>query len=204
MMEWKTISSIPGLEMNLDGEIRRTNNHKIVPQRNGKIGTRVNGKGYSRGVNSLLRETFPYWWIRELDDDEECKEISDFPDYFITTKGRIYSNRGNKPGWLEPTPSPHPSCDYYYQVCLYYPGETKKFITKRIHTLVGRTFLPWKPPLLILHNEETLPYPEINFLSNLHLGDYKDNINESYEKGRRVPPYYITGRKRCGETGRWV
>ena len=66
-MEWKTISSIPGLEMNLDGEIRRTNNHKIVPQRNGKIGTRVNGKGYSRGVNSLLRETFPYWWIRELD-----------------------------------------------------------------------------------------------------------------------------------------
>jgi len=28
----------------------------------------------------------------QFEDDEECKELKDYPGYFITTKGRVWSS----------------------------------------------------------------------------------------------------------------
>lgn len=142
------------------------------------------GLGYSggkhrwgRSVSSLMEEVFPYWWIRTLEEGEEVKPVKGFKGYFITNKSRLYSTHTHQ--WMKPKHKP----PYYYQVYLFDTSYTK--IHTYIHTLVGRHFLPeWEEGLFVLHREETLPYPEINFPDNLWIGDSGDNNRDRCLKGR--------------------
>jgi hypothetical protein len=105
---------------------------------------------------------------------EECKEFR--PGYFITTKGRCYNAKkqkfmvfrlDTKRGWGEN--------DYYYRNWIGYA-----------HTLVGRSFLEdYEPGKFILHKDETLPYPQINYVENLWVGTNSDNMKDMWDKQRR-------------------
>ena len=74
-----------------------------------------------------------YDFIHQLEDDEECKELKDYPGYFITTKGRVWSSIKGKGRWLS-----------QYKQGKYYWGAQiggKSGGNKLIHQLVGRNFL---------------------------------------------------------------
>jgi len=185
VMEWKTISSLEGrYEINLLGEVRRTKDKKPMKLNSQGCYNSSWGLGYDggkhrwgRSKNSLLDECFPFWWIRDLEDGEEVKPIRGFPGYYITNRGKLYSTK-NHHCWLEGKPKP----PYYYITHLYRDGKKTK---QHIHTLVGRHFLPdWKEGLFILHREETLSYPEINFPENLWVGTQRDNVMDGVMKGR--------------------
>jgi hypothetical protein len=124
-----------------------------------------------------------YEFIKYLEDNEEAKPIINFPGYFITNKGRVWSNRGkgNRSKWLTPTKSKR----YYWCVTLYDINNKRKGL--KIHTLVGRHFLnEYKSGLFILHKNENLNYPEINYLKNLWVGTNRDNIIDMYSKNRYI------------------
>lgn len=133
-----------------------------------------NIKLYQFYPSTIQRKFFPYDWIELLYVNEEAKQIKDYPGYYITTKGRIWSmkqykfitpNKVNKQGNLS---------SYHYKVVLGLGNNTP-----RLHTLVGRNFLPdYQEGLHILHKEETLPYPEINYVENLYVGTHRDNMRD--------------------------
>ena len=143
----------------------------------------VPGRGNLR-PSFLLKETWKWEWIKELHDDEEVRRIRGFPSYFITTHGRVWSEKSYS--WLEGTPG----FGYYVMVQLWKEG---KSCYTSLSTLVGRNFLDWEEGLFVLHKEETLPHPEINFLENLWLGTLGDNNTDRHQKGRT--------RGFCGEEG---
>ena len=129
-----------------------------------------------------------YNFIHQLDDDEECKELKECPGYFITTKGRVWSSVKGKGRWLS-----------YYKQGKYYWGVMiggKERGNKIIHQLVGRNFLKeYKSGMQILHKNENLNYPDINFLDNLYVGTQKDNIIDKNIKNRgrhRGKPHLTT------------
>ncbi len=186
MNTWKTIPSLEDrYEINLKGEVRITKNKKPLNLNKKGYYNSSWGLGYTggkyrwgRSINSLLNEVFPFWWIRELDDDEEVKPIKGFPGYYITNKGRVYSLH-TKCGWMYG----NRENSYHYSIYLY--RDNKKKHKQYIHTLVGRNFLTeYKEGLFILHKDETLPYPEINFPTNLWVGDSGDNNRDRCKKGR--------------------
>jgi len=39
--------------------------------------------------------------------------------------------------------------------------------------------------MFILHKDETLPYPQINYIDNLYVGTNGDNMKDMWEKQRR-------------------
>jgi hypothetical protein len=56
---------------------------------------------------------------------------------------------------------------------------------KLVYQLVGRNFLnDYKNGMQILHKNENLNYPNINFLDNLYVGTQKDNIIDKNIKNR--------------------
>ncbi len=121
----------------------------------------------------LMRDYFPYEWIKYLDEGEEVKPISKYN--YVTNKGRVWSSWWWK--WNKPYLSKNPP-GYYWRI-----NYTKKSID--IHTLVGRNFLPeYREGLLILHRDETLSYPEICSVENLWVGTYTDNNRDAVKKQR--------------------
>lgn len=70
---------------------------------------------------------------------------------------------------------------YYSRVTLFFGG--RKF-DKRVHRLVGETFLNCPQDLCVLHKDETLPPNEINNLTNLWIGDRIDNHKDRDKKQR--------------------
>ena len=145
-------------------------------------------RGYEETYIQIMVRYFPYEWIKHLDDGEEAKPLKNFPNYFITTKGRIWSNVW----WmfLKPSLVKNTTCDYYWNVKI-------DGTTQRVSTLVGKNFLPWKEGLYVLHKEETLSYPEINYLNNLWIGTPKDNSidRERKRRGRWNKKKYDTIKK---------
>ena len=114
-----------------------------------------------------------YNFLQELENDEECKELKDYPEYFITTKGRVWSSIKGKGRWL----SQYKQGKYYWGVMI---GGNKL-----VYQLVGRNFLnDYKNGMQILHKNENLNYPNINFLDNLYVGTQKDNIIDKNIKNR--------------------
>ena len=114
---------------------------------------------------------------------EQLTPIPDWPGYSITPCGKVWSHKSNK--WL--TAFPHTGHAYYYMVKLYRPtggprGTGRQ--NRHIHTLVGRTYLPYIPGAYICHRDETLPFPDINHVSNLFIGSFKDNSEDAITKGR--------------------
>jgi hypothetical protein len=187
-MKTETWRGVPSLEFHYEvcletSEVRHTKRKKVLtPNPSGVVygcwglGKEGEKHRWGRSVKSLLSECFPFWWIRELNDGEECKSVDGFPGYYITTWGRVYSDRTN--GFLKLQPEP----PYYYCYNLY-KGETRHKTYG--HTLVGRNFLPdWEPGLSVLHRDETLPFPEINHPENLWVGTCGENNTDRHQKGR--------------------
>ena len=148
----------------------------------------MTGKLTGGGCNSLhfyykyycrlqSRTMSKYHFIHQLEDDEDCKELKDYPGYFITTKGRVWSSIKGKGRWL----SQYKQGQYYWGVMI----GGRNGGNKLIHQLVGRNFLKeYKNGMHILHKDEILDYPYINFLNNLYIGTQKDNIIDKNIKNR--------------------
>jgi len=120
----------------------------------------------------------------DLQEGEVALPIEGFPEYFITNRGRVWSNMSNR--WLTPSPWRR----YYYGIIMRKEGKT---YARNIHRLVGTHFLPeYKEGLWILHKDETLPYPDIHFVENLWVGTSQQNVIDRDRKGRG-----LKGRKRA-------
>lgn len=120
---------------------------------------------------------------------ELWKPISGFPLYEVSTLGKV---RSIKTGKLL---SSRTSTLYYSAVTLRLNGRPKQ---RWVHTLVGRNFLEgYEDGLFILHKDETLPNPEINYLDNLFLGTKQDNNRDAIKKGRHKP--HFSTRDNSGE-----
>jgi len=138
--------------------------------------------------------------VMDLQEGEVAVPIEEFPEYFITNRGRVWSTRSNS--WLK---SSHQT-GYYYRVKLRKEGEA---YTRHIHRLVGLHFLPVVnvKGMFICHKDETLPLPEINFVENLWVGNQKENQIDREEKGRgnrgrKRGPHTEETRKKIGDAGR--
>ena len=125
-----------------------------------------------------------YNFLHQLEEDEECKELKDYPGYFVTTKGRVWSNIKGKGRWL----SQYKQGDYYWGVMV----GGRNGGNKLIHQLVGRNFLKdYKVGMHILHKNELLNYPNVNFLDNLYVGGEFTNANSN--PARNIAKWNPTG-----------
>ena len=103
--------------------------------------------------------------------------------YYITSYGRLYSTTIHRFVTKK-------NYNSYYNTFFLRHEKTVKQI--RIHTVVGRAFLPdYKSGLLICHKDETLPMDKIDNVNNLFVGTASDNAIDAVRKGRVIPP------KRC-------
>ena len=136
------------------------------------------GKKRSRGVSRLMRENWRYDWINELEDGEEAKPVVGHPGFFITNRGRLWSDWRWR--WSSPWRCKNPP-GYYWSVSV---GSRPNITNINLHTLVGRHFLDWEEGLLVLHDKENLSFPEINWVENLWVGTYEDNNRDAVTKGR--------------------
>jgi hypothetical protein len=124
----------------------------------------------------LMKDYFKFEFIKDLQDDEECKPIIDYDGYYITNKGRIFSMKSYS--WLKPRYKPN---TYYYEVNLY----NDKPHVWLVHQIVGKHFLEgWCKSLDVCHTDENLPENLINCVDNLWLGTRKQNIDDAIAKGR--------------------
>lgn len=194
MEDWKVITKYPNYEVSNLGNVRNSKTGQV------RKWSKTTGNGFTMSFNggtqkgggnltksSLMREYWKYEFIKDLDDDEECKELTLSPNYFITTKGRIFSlyeynwmktfnrrtsssNRGYYDG------------DYNQSVNLRINGKSS---SRNISRLVGMTFLPdFNPSLEVLHIDENLPDDKVNCLNNLKMGTHQENCQERFKKGR--------------------
>ena len=125
---------------------------------------------------------------------ERLTPIPDWPGYAITPSGQVWSFKRKK--WL----SIFPWKKYYYGVKLCHQGKSQNQL---VHTLVGRTFLPYIPGAMILHRDESLPAEEINHVSNLFIGNGRDNIKDAQAKGRLRAADNPKPRRQIGPRCRW-
>jgi hypothetical protein len=119
----------------------------------------------------LMKEHFPYEWIKELEDDEECKEHSTHKGYFITTQGRVFSLHSYK--W----------CKVGLVKNFPYPRITIHSAPKLIHILLAETFIPnpHNHPDVLHQNDVKTDYR----LSNLRWGNDVMNWEDALRNGRR-------------------
>lgn len=104
---------------------------------------------------------------------ENWKEIPGY-NYLISDHGRVYSlfrNHLLKPGLDK---------DGYFLVRLAKAGIGKSY---RLHNLEMKIFkgLPEDPKMVVMHLDDN---PQNNILTNLKYGTTKENISDSYNKGR--------------------
>ena len=104
---------------------------------------------------------------------EIWKRHPEFSDYEVSSYGRV--RKGLK------ILSQRKEQLYYTRVCLYVNGKRK---TKRVHRLVGETFLQCPSDLCVLHKDETLSPEKINAVSNLWIGTRRDNHIDRDRKQR--------------------
>ena len=100
--------------------------------------------------------------------------IKDFPNYYITDTGDVYSRSYRNTGRikkLKPSLTKHG----YLQVCLYYGDKSKRF---RIHQLVAETFLlnPENKPCINHINGQK----DDNRVENLEFCTYSENTTHFY------------------------
>ena len=113
--------------------------------------------------------------------------LPEYPGFFITTKGRVWIERRKR--WAAVSQE-----KTYHDKRRSNPPKNKRYYTRvnvgrtstRVHVLVGRYFLPeYQKGMFILHKDETLSYPEINYLENLWAGTNRDNMKDMWDKHRR-------------------
>ena len=104
-----------------------------------------------------------------------------FSHYEISNLGRVrntHTGKFKKPGYCSQSP-------YHRTINLCNKGKVKGFHLSR---LVGTHFLPFIPGGNILHLKEELPEDQVNTLSNLYIGTQSQNIQDSFDKGRKNLP----------------
>lgn len=177
--EWKVISGFGGrYSISNEGEAR--NNETLtclklsVDEKGRKHYCFTNNKNIRQiSLSTLMREYWEYEWIKELRDGEEAKRCVFDGRYFITSHGRVWSN-ARQIGWMKNTKRDK----YYYSVCI--AGKHRL-----VHRLVGRHFLQdFDEKLDVCHIDENLPEDEINRADNLFMGNPRDNMFDSFRKGR--------------------
>lgn len=180
MTDWKTIKSHPKFLISNEGAVCKASGDPVKPDVRGTrhyfyLGE-MSGQRYP--LSTLMKENWRYEWIKDLEDDEEAKEVIGFPGYFITNKARIYSEKTNQwllksePGRFKDKEIPHVVV-------------TLKGNQMSLSRLVGKHFLPdFDENLQVLHTNEKLPWPEVNYANNLHMGTQSTNIEECSKKGR--------------------
>ena len=184
IMEFKEIPSAPGYSISREGVVKGTRDNVLSEHTTYKTGgivtVRVNKKRKQRSVRSLLAETwFIDAWKDQLESDEQWKEVNGFPDYVITSKGRVWSKKTN--AWIHPWNRKN---TYYWMIDLCRNGSRT---TCNVHILVGRHFLDdYRDGLCILHIDENLSFPEINYVDNFRVGTHAQNMADKIQKGRRV------------------
>ena len=167
---WKPIKGLPPYEFSNLGRVRG-NRGLVKPAPNKSWLLVKDKKRVAVSYSKLMRELFPYEWIKELEEEEEAKPIKGYEGYFITNKARVFSIKSWS--WIK----------FSLNKSYYYLGGP---FGSYLHTLVGRHFLSdWKEGLFILHKEETLSYPEINFPENLWVGTHQDNRQDCWNKDRQ-------------------
>ena len=109
--------------------------------------------------------------------------VKGYPNYEVSNFGRVRTVKRNTflvPTKMPPTTGHSNPNKWRITLC----KEGKRYNTN-IHTLVGRAFLPgYKEGLLILHKNEDLSFPEINYADNLWVGTQSDNRKDCLVKGR--------------------
>lgn len=103
------------------------------------------------------------------------KAIEGWPDYYINTRGEVWSHRGLEPRKLKPAKNKQG----YLVVVLCDYGFRKQ---KLVHRLVAEAYLPNPNKLpLVCHRDDNPSNPK---LDNLFWGSHKDNCIDSINKGR--------------------
>lgn len=102
---------------------------------------------------------------------EHIKQIEDYPDYYVSDQGNVYSNKSGAMKKLKP----NKRWDGYAGVCLCNNGTQKQI---KIHRLVAKAFVP---------NPENKPCVnhkdgnrQNNCADNLEWATYKENIQYYY------------------------
>lgn len=117
-------------------------------------------------------------------------EISNFPDYLVSNRGKVYSKKRNK------LLTPRVNSRGYLAVALYTHGEkTRKQFT--IHKLVLEGFLGKGPVGLQCNHKDG--GKKHNFLNNLEYVTPKQNVDHAAKLGRRNQL-----RRRNKKTGRFL
>ena len=174
MEEWKPITGYENYEISNLGRVRNLKTDKLLKPFCQKDSDKITYSLYRKPValSTLMRENWRYEWIKELEDGEEATAMKNHPNHFITTHGRIFSLHQYR--FL----SIFNGSSYYWRVRL-------DDSVHDIHKLVGREFLPeYEEGLEICHTDEHLPFPQINYLSNLWAGTPQQNCEDRENKGR--------------------
>lgn len=108
---------------------------------------------------------------------EDAVVLEEFPEYSITPRGEIYNKRGK-------LLSPATDTKGYLHISLYKNGQR---YTRRVHLLVGKTFLPVPEELadcknlVIDHIDQDRTHCSVD---NLQWVSQSENIAKAYEQGR--------------------
>lgn len=142
--------------------------------------------------------------------NEEWKEASDFPGYYVSSCGRVVSTIKKKPRLLKIYNQEQKRGTYAY-VCI----KGKKGITKkRVHQLIASTFLP--KPKLATEVDHINGIGTDNRIENLRWCSHKENMNniitaEKIKKYRTFDPthpeLYVFANKHedeCKRVGRFL
>ena len=107
--------------------------------------------------------------------EEMWKQIEGFPDYDVSTLGRIRSWRTNK---TTPVIRKLENNGGYHYVSLMKPGEPKK-VGRKVHRLVAQAFIP-NPDNLpeVAHKDGN---PEHNTINDLRWSTHGDNMRDKVE-----------------------
>lgn len=185
--KWKPVKGFEDrYSISNKGRVKSTTTNKEVSVRNSAT-LFLNGERHNIRINRLMRENWEFEFISQLGKDEEAKRVKGYPNYFVTSKARVWSNIRQR--WLIPTQD---KGTYYHNTRLTHNGKTRAFT---LHQLVGQHFLEgWSNDRLVLHKKEELAYPEIHSVENLYLGDKKRNIIDCMEK-ERFPCCHFTAKQ---------
>ncbi len=169
---WKPFQGFPHLMVSNLGNVYHLDKKQLVTKKpNGNIQVWKDGKGKNYSYYKLLKIHFPWEWIKDLDDDEECKEHPTHKGYFFTTKGRCFSLHSYK------------FCKVGLVKGFPYPRVTIHSQPKLIHIMLLETFRdnPEGFPDVLHYNDVKDDYR----LENLYWGEDKKNWEDSIRNGRR-------------------
>ena len=113
------------------------------------------------------------WYISEYYADERWKRVRDFPEYWISNKGRLYSDRSDSFISGTPLKSGHVDISFTYRNTRFH---------RYLHRLVAEAFIPNPYNLpLIRHLDDN---PLNNEVDNLAWGTQYDNVQDCIQAGR--------------------